>query len=141
MIGALFVYGTLMRGERNHSRLAAASRIERGSTSGRLYALPEGYPALIVAAGPDLVEGELFCFDAIDAVLADLDPFEGYDPADPEHGLFVRRVVPVRTETNRAVDAYAYVMPEAREARLQLAGATRIETGRWSSRHLSATSE
>ena len=54
----LFVYGTLKRGGRYHERFCAgALSIEPASVRGRLYALPAGYPVLVVPAYSILARG------------------------------------------------------------------------------------
>ncbi|MFI4912344.1 MAG: gamma-glutamylcyclotransferase [Sedimentisphaeraceae bacterium JB056] len=46
---SIFVYGTLKQGYCNHNRYCrGAASIEKASVWGRLYALPQGYPGLIV---------------------------------------------------------------------------------------------
>src|ERR687893_1924686 len=47
---AMFVYGTLKRGERNHERYCSSARhAEEGAVRGKLYDLPHfAYPELIV---------------------------------------------------------------------------------------------
>ena len=46
-----FVYGTLLRSERNHARFCGdALTIEPASTTGRLYDLHAGFPAMVQAA-------------------------------------------------------------------------------------------
>jgi gamma-glutamylcyclotransferase (GGCT)/AIG2-like uncharacterized protein YtfP len=46
---SIFVYGTLKQGYCNHNRYCrGAVSIESASVWGRLYALPQGYPGLIV---------------------------------------------------------------------------------------------
>jgi gamma-glutamylcyclotransferase (GGCT)/AIG2-like uncharacterized protein YtfP len=47
---AMFVYGTLKRGERNHERFCSgASRVAKGTVRGELYDLPLfGFPELVV---------------------------------------------------------------------------------------------
>ena len=74
-LNALFVYGTLMRGRPNHARIQSAIRIEPATLRGLLFGLPEGYPALIEGEG--IVHGELCFFDDLQALLGDLDVFEG----------------------------------------------------------------
>ena len=73
----LFVYGTLMRGERAHDRLRAAHYLgEFRTTPGyRLLDLVD-YPGL-VRGGDDAVEGELYAVDA--RTLAALDASEATD--------------------------------------------------------------
>ena len=54
----LFVYGTLKRGGQYHERFCAgALSIEPASVRGRLYALPAGYPVLVVPADTILAHG------------------------------------------------------------------------------------
>ena len=49
-VTTIFCYGTLMRGQINHARYCAdALTIEPAVTTGRLYHLPMGYPAMIEA--------------------------------------------------------------------------------------------
>lgn len=53
-----FVYGTLKRGQRNHERYCqGAISIVPATVSGRLYALPAGYPALEVPEEHILAQG------------------------------------------------------------------------------------
>ena len=45
----LFVYGTLKRGFENHRKLCQGVRsVEEAAIRGKLYALPAGYPALVI---------------------------------------------------------------------------------------------
>ena len=70
----LFVYGTLMRGEKNAEVLAGCSYIGEAETVAgyRLVALP-GYPGLL-AGGQTSVKGELYMVDS--QILAALDGLE-----------------------------------------------------------------
>ena len=55
---ALFVYGTLKRGEGNHRRFGdAVLEVKPAWLWGRLYRLAEGYPALELPPGAVLAEG------------------------------------------------------------------------------------
>jgi gamma-glutamylcyclotransferase (GGCT)/AIG2-like uncharacterized protein YtfP len=72
---ALFVYGTLKRGQSNHARVRSALRIVPATVRGLLFGLDEGYPALI--EGDGVVHGELCFFDDLSAILPDLDAYEG----------------------------------------------------------------
>ena len=55
---AIFVYGTLKCGQKNHEYFCgAATQIQPATTVGRLYALPAGYPALEVPAQHILAHG------------------------------------------------------------------------------------
>lgn len=53
-----FVYGTLKSGQRNHERYCrGAIRIEPATVIGRLYQLPQGYPALVISEEDILAQG------------------------------------------------------------------------------------
>lgn len=55
---AIFVYGTLKSGQRNHDYFCGdAVDIRPATTHGRLYALPAGYPALVVPESHSLAHG------------------------------------------------------------------------------------
>ena len=72
----LFVYGTLLRGERNHRHLAHARLVDAHVTQPRFTLLDLGaYPGL-VASGAPAVHGEIYEVDA--ATLRALDRFEGH---------------------------------------------------------------
>jgi gamma-glutamylcyclotransferase (GGCT)/AIG2-like uncharacterized protein YtfP len=130
---ALFVYGTLMRGEPSAHLVARARSIGPAFVRGRLYVLSEGYPALIAASTEERVFGELLAFDDLARELAALDAYEGCDPEHPERSLFHRVVVDAQPEAAPAVRAHVYVMPADREPLLSTRGAVRISDGRWRS--------
>ena len=72
----LFVYGTLLRGQRNHSSLAAAQYLGRVRTAASYTLVSLGpFPALR-EGGSAAVEGELYEVDP--AILAALDRLEGH---------------------------------------------------------------
>jgi len=110
----LFVYGTLMRGERAHDRLRAAQYLgEFRTTPGyRLLDLVE-YPGL-VRGGDDAVEGELYAVDT--RTLAALDAFEdvprGYTREEVElvgAGLaFVYLLTPALAAGARPLGAWSW---------------------------------
>jgi gamma-glutamylcyclotransferase (GGCT)/AIG2-like uncharacterized protein YtfP len=113
----LFVYGTLRTGEPQSGLLAGCSRAP-ASVRGQLYALPAGYPALVVG-GSRKVYGELV--DGLDeARLSLLDAFEGVD-----EGLYRRVQVEVDVALQRVL-AHAYVMEHPDRV-----GGVLIEDGRW----------
>lgn len=72
----LFVYGSLKRGRRHHAELRGARfvRVARTVPAYRLLELGD-YPAL--GSGARSIEGELF--DVTEALLVELDRFEGDD--------------------------------------------------------------
>jgi gamma-glutamylcyclotransferase (GGCT)/AIG2-like uncharacterized protein YtfP len=110
----LFLYGTLMRGERNHLQLRGSPCLGPARTIAAytLYDLG-AYPAL-AAAGHASVAGELY--DVPPELLAALDRFEGV----PE--LYQR--VEVRLAGGGTAQGYA--MPVER-----LAGRPNIPSGDW----------
>jgi len=108
---AVFVYGTLLRGERlNHLIQAANPRwIAAARTPGRLVDLG-AYPGLIPARRRgQWVAGEYVEFEALESVLPRLDSVEEYQPAAETQSLYVRRVVPVTLEDGAERRAWAYL--------------------------------
>jgi len=123
----LFVYGTLMRGGANHARFCAdALTIEPAITTGRLYHLPAGFPAML-AADNGQVFGEAMTFPDLAAVLGQTDFLEGFDPLRPDRSMYRRIVVPVLIEpSDRCVTAWTYVWNRG------LPGGSRlVPAGRW----------
>jgi gamma-glutamylcyclotransferase (GGCT)/AIG2-like uncharacterized protein YtfP len=148
----LFVYGSLRRGEENHRWVEGYRSVRAASVDGRLYALPEGYPALCLDVSDDVdrVFGELLCFDALAPRLSALDDFEGVVDGAADASLFIRRLIRVtvadagpqtatakreeRVESEQAeasIHAWVYVMPPGREMSLIARGARRLRDGRW----------
>ncbi len=133
----LFVYGTLKRGHENHARFCrGVLEVEEAVVHGRIYGLPFGFPALVVApetvhatgtsdplrdvavprktSAPSMgtpdgprVFGEILTFDDAEARLPRLDRFEGFDPDGPS--LYRRVLVPVETETRNLL-AWTYAV-------------------------------
>ena len=114
----LFVYGTLLPGQRAHSQIAPyAENWRSATTDGLLFALPGGYPGLLATRG-HTVQGQLCRLRAPAAALLSLDEFEGDE--------YVRVMRPVRTETER-VHAWCYVLADSATTR----DCPRIERGDW----------
>src|SRR5215831_10553864 len=92
----VFVYGSLLRGERNHLVMRDATFVRSARTAKRytLYDLGS-FPAL-VAAGTHAVAGEIF--EVNEETLEHLDRFEG-------HPRYYRRG-PITLEQGALVDAY-----------------------------------
>lgn len=113
----LFVYGTLLRGERAHHLLSSA-RFEGEATTRPEYALCDlgAYPALL-RGGSTAVHGELYATPA--PLLAELDTYEG-------HPHLFRRG-PVRVVGHHRVHAY-FLGAE------QVGARPRIGSGRWRAR-------
>lgn len=117
----LFVYGTLMRGERNHAYLERAQFLGEVATSPGFRLLDcERYPGMVKAPerdgrpAPDTVQGELYRVTA--EQLAAVDELEGH----PHH--FWRTTIEL-VDRRRAA-AYLLTPSYAR-------GAPRIESGDW----------
>lgn len=107
----VFVYGTLLAGERNHRALREAPFLGTARTTPGWALVDWGpYPAMV--AGDGAVEGEVYAVDA--ATLARLDALEG----EP-----YRRVGVI---LDGGGEAQAYVMPAASVAHLP-----RIASGSW----------
>ncbi len=110
----LFVYGTLLRGERNHPKMATSKFLGETATSNGLELRDlDRYPGM-VKAGRGCVQGELYEIDP--PVLAELDELEGH----PNH--FWRTTISLAD--GRKVQAYLLGDDFAR-------GAPVIKTGDW----------
>ena len=118
----LFVYGALMRGCELHHHMERATFSGDGSTRGKLFSFGQ-YPGLVDGEGS--VRGELYRFDDLPAALDILDDIEDYNPAEPEHSLYVRVVRQVRMDDGSMVDAWVYVVNRS------TGGAAPIEGGDW----------
>ncbi|WP_437969652.1 gamma-glutamylcyclotransferase family protein [Sorangium sp. So ce260] len=114
---SLFVYGTLMRGERSHALLGRARYLGVARTS-RAFELADlgAYPAL-VRGGSTAVLGELYAPDR--ETLVSLDVYEGC----PD--LFRREPI----ELDGGARCEAYLMPAG-----QALGCPRIASGDWRAR-------
>ncbi|MBZ0252331.1 MAG: gamma-glutamylcyclotransferase [Candidatus Methylomirabilis sp.] len=117
----LFVYGTLARGESAHALVRPWTlAAEPATTAGRLFALPEGYPALL-AEGEGRVRGELLALRA-DAPLPEIDAYEGDG--------FLRERAEVLPANGERVLAWRYVWDPARREAL-LARGRELPGGDW----------
>ncbi len=104
-----------MRGQPNHGLVAAAITVEPATVRGRLFGLPEGYPAMI--EGDGIVHGQLCLFDDLGPFLPDLDAYEG--------SLYRRIRCEVTTERGERRVAWCFVTSEIPP------GAWPIPSGRW----------
>lgn len=88
-----FFYGLLRRGERGHARFRLGERMRfvgEDAVRGSVRDLGR-YPGLTLG-GEAMVEGEVHeTGDA--ALIAELDAYEGYDPAAPAESEYLRRPV------------------------------------------------
>ncbi len=110
----LFVYGTLLRGERNHSRMGSSRFLGEVATSNGLELRDRGRFPGMVKASQGCVQGELYRVNG--EVLADLDELEGH----PDH--FWRTTI--KLADGREVQAYLLGDDHAR-------GAAVIGSGDW----------
>ncbi|MEU6809668.1 gamma-glutamylcyclotransferase family protein [Streptomyces sp. NPDC046831] len=133
---ALFVYGTLRPGERNHGVfLGGRTRlVGPGLLDGAVLYDGPGHPYAVEEPG-GVVHGELLTAppEAYEELLAGLDRLEGYVPGDPA-GLYerVERTV-ARVPGGQPVRAWVYVAAPAVAARLRERGRL-IAGGDWRAR-------
>jgi gamma-glutamylcyclotransferase (GGCT)/AIG2-like uncharacterized protein YtfP len=110
-IAAIFVYGTLMRGEERAGKWPRpALRIEPATIRAALYDLGP-YPA--ITDGDDLVRGELWHLAEADlpATLAALDEIECFGQGGVD--LYVRKTVEARTDDGGIVLAHSYFIADS----------------------------
>jgi len=98
----LFVYGTLIRGQRNHRLLARARPLGPACTAPRFALHDLGRFPAMVSGGRNQVIGELYAVDGV--TLAMLDNFEG-------HPRFFRRETVMLADGGTAL---AYLLPPGR---------------------------
>jgi gamma-glutamylcyclotransferase (GGCT)/AIG2-like uncharacterized protein YtfP len=127
---ALFVYGTLKRGEINHALISPFARsIEPATIRGRLYDVG-GFPALV--DGDEIVHGELVWVEAetMASLMAILDRLENYQAAAPQSSMYIRQIVKVCC---RGVPqtAYTYLYNPNHPALLPLHALRAIDDGVW----------
>jgi gamma-glutamylcyclotransferase (GGCT)/AIG2-like uncharacterized protein YtfP len=125
----IFVYGTLKPGEANYRHYCEGKAIESipAYTSGELYDLPLGYPAMTL--GERQVWGVLLKFNDPE-ILTSLDRLEDYEPSrSREENEYERREISIYRPSGRSLGrAWAYLM--ARE-RVDALGGQLIPSGCW----------
>lgn len=139
---SVFVYGSLKRGQVNHARCDGYLGAREASVPGRLWTLPEGWPALEVTPGLRLALGSLdYAEDAalsrpytravhaptpaaplrwitgevltFDDPEARLPALDRFEGYDADgHSLYERWLVPVRFADGRWMAAWTYLAPD-----------------------------
>ncbi|MBF2064682.1 MAG: gamma-glutamylcyclotransferase [Calothrix sp. C42_A2020_038] len=134
----VFVYGTLKPGEENYSQYCADKVIDTkpAFAMGKLYALPQGYPAMTLGNNP--VWGYMLSFPD-STVLVELDQLEDYQPSrHSSENLYNRRYINIFIQDNtnitpkrpqRVGQVWAYLMEESLIE--QLGGTLQVD-GLWS---------
>ncbi|GHF39770.1 gamma-glutamylcyclotransferase (GGCT)/AIG2-like uncharacterized protein YtfP [Deinococcus metalli] len=131
LLTSVFVYGTLMPGERNEhvARQGGTFRARPATLRGhRLIDLrPEAYPGVVPGDAADAVSGHVLTYDpaAWPHALPFLDALEGLDESPP---LYTRKAVTVEVDGH---DEAAWVYVYARTDRLARAGAVSVPGGDW----------
>ena len=97
----IFVYGTLMLGERNYIDILHENleHHEAASVKGELYYY-----------GIHTVQGQLFYVKNLDKVLQPLDVIEGYIAPNHPENMYDRKILDVKTASGEIKKAYAYVI-------------------------------
>ena len=101
----VFVYGTLRRGGSNAFRMDGAEFIASGKVAGRLY-LISWYPGVVLDAGTETVEGDLYRVGA--SQLSALDEFEGISANEIEGAEYRRVKTEVTTGGHEVFVAWSY---------------------------------
>lgn len=114
-VDKVFVYGSLMEGFWNHTRVleGKVAFIGRGEVRGSLYHLREGYPALL--DGGDKVVGEV-SGPVDEDLLRHLDYLEGYREGRMDN-LYNRKAVRVRMCDGSYEECWIYLYGDAEYAR------------------------
>jgi gamma-glutamylcyclotransferase (GGCT)/AIG2-like uncharacterized protein YtfP len=123
---AIFTYGTLMAGERNHDLLAPKVRRAHGSArvTGASLIHIDWYPGLVLGDGGS-VHGKLYEVDDVPATLEELDAYEDFMGYGSEGSLYRRSLIKAVTPNGSAL-AWTYVfLGDANTFPL-------IPSGRWS---------
>jgi gamma-glutamylcyclotransferase (GGCT)/AIG2-like uncharacterized protein YtfP len=116
----LFVYGTLLRGE-DREGLVNQFDVRTAVTSGKLWRVPAGYPALQFSMEGNPIAGEVLSLDGT-SVLSILDLYEGV-----RDGIYDRIRIPIQTDIGTE-QAWAYVMSSAQ---LRRAGCVPLKVSDW----------
>ncbi len=125
-----FVYGTLKPGQIGFLRYCQAHQpqVQPAKTSGRIYHLPVGYPAM--TAEPGQVQGVLLRFPPNPEILHTIDRYEDHDPqAPPAQNLYQRLKQEIWSLTGKSLGlAWIYLMEVEK---VQQQGGVWLEQGYW----------
>lgn len=130
----VFVYGTLMPGERNAhiAELGGTFHVQRATLPGHrlLHLLPEAYPAAVPGAPEDVVHGHALTYAPADwpRALPFLDTLEGLDELPP---LYTRQRVTLTLADASPLSAWVYLY--ALTGRLARPGVQPVPGGDWRS--------
>jgi len=123
-----------MRSMSNHDRYCGdALTIEPAITTGRLYHLPYGFPAMFDATDGK-VFGEVMTFPDIRETLKRMDFLEGYKPSGPSHYVRISKTVSILSKRIN-VSAWVYIYPKERPIYTDF---IRVHSGCWRE-HLSSS--
>lgn len=129
----LFVYGTLMRGEKRFSVLLGRSPscILVAHVRGNLYNLGS-YPGLDLEGDEGTVRGEFIMVpdEQIPTLLHELDHIEGFAGFGTNGNLFKRKLVLADVGQGRPRLSWAYIMEGHKGQKIE-SGCWRVETSRW----------
>jgi gamma-glutamylcyclotransferase (GGCT)/AIG2-like uncharacterized protein YtfP len=132
LLTTVFVYGTLMPGERNAGVAARGGTFsaQPATLHGHrlLHLTPEAYPAVVPGTPSDFVLGHALTYAPTDwhAALPFLDALEGTEETPP---LYTRERVELNVEDGQTLLAWVYLY--ARADRLGQPGADAIASGDW----------
>ncbi|MCE7869577.1 hypothetical protein DYH09_04265 [bacterium CPR1] len=121
---ALFVYGSLMRGEQRAELLQQIECVLLACTFGRLYDLGE-HPGMRSTRGEELVQGDFVRVKDIHRTLELLDRIEGFQGPASTENLFRRELVRVDAGDGRIRRAWTYLYDH------EPSEASRIQSGDW----------
>jgi gamma-glutamylcyclotransferase (GGCT)/AIG2-like uncharacterized protein YtfP len=108
----LFLYGTLLA-EKTPDEVAGAlkslRRIGPAEVRGRLYDFGEYPGAILGLSSKTVIQGQVFELPAARTILAALDRYEEFDPANKEDSLFVRTRTRAKLTNGDQVNCWVYV--------------------------------
>ena len=104
----LFVYGTLLEGERNHRVLEGSQLLYRGITlEAIMYDTGDGYPAIELSQHSKVIGN---VYEVPDNLWVNLDELEGYT-GDPHTDLYTKQMVNLKTKDGD-LDAVVYTVSD-----------------------------